>query len=160
MQDLELLDEKARQFLECEADYLDNKEYEAWLSLWDEAGLYIVPVDHSATDFENSVNVAYDNSEMRSERVRRLTGGEAVSTSNSLPTVRTLSRFRLLENTGTELTVRCAYCLFVNNKNGIRQFPANVEFVLKVTSDGYKILRKVVRIMKSDEYLTTVSFLF
>lgn len=155
-----LVDERIKQFLEYEADLLDHKDYESWLKIWNRDGLYIVPVDHNATDFKNAVNVAYDDDQMRKERVRRLSSGEAVSTHNSQPTVRTLSRFRVLEKSDEKVVIRCAYCLYENNKNGVRHFPANLEYTLNVSANGYSIQQKIVRIMKSEEHLTTVSFLF
>ncbi len=157
--DLSLLNEVTA-FLSTEADMLDNKEYESWLQLWAEDGLYIVPVDHSVTDYKHSLNVAYDDAEMRTLRVNRLTSGEAVSTTDAKKTVRTLSRFRVLADEDDVVTVRCAYCLFEDNKNGIRQFPANLQFRLVRDGSSFKILEKVVKIMKSDQHLTTISYLF
>ncbi len=147
-------------FLSKEADMLDHKEYEDWLSLWSSTGLYIVPVDHNQTDYKNSLNVAYDDASMRKMRVSRLSSGEAVSTQGAGLTVRTLSRIRILKEDNDLLSVRCAYCLYENNKNGLRSFPANVSFKLRRQGEAFEIEEKVVKVMKSDQYLTTVSYLF
>ncbi len=147
-------------FLALESDLLDNKEYHDWLQLWDEKGLYIVPVDHDVEDYRQTLNVAYDDAEMRLLRVQRLTSGEAVSTIGARKTVRTLSRVRVLSDEDGVVTVRAAYCLFEDNKNGIRQFPANLQFKLVRDGDNFKLLEKVVKIMKSDQHLTTISYLF
>lgn len=147
-------------FLNVEADMLDNKEYSQWLDLWVESGLYIVPVDHSATDYENNLNVAYDNHEMRELRIQRLTSGEAISTQLADKTVRTTSRFRVLDDIDGVVRVRCAYCLYENNKNGLRTYPANVQFRLVRDGGSFKITEKVVKIMQSSRYLTTVNYLF
>jgi 3-phenylpropionate/cinnamic acid dioxygenase small subunit len=147
-------------FLNVEADMLDNKEYSQWLDLWVESGLYIVPVDHSATDYENNLNVAYDNHEMRELRIQRLTSGEAISTQLADKTVRTMSRYRVLDDIDGVVRVRCAYCLYENNKNGLRTYPANVQFRLVRDGGSFKITEKVVKIMQSSRYLTTVNYLF
>lgn len=147
-------------FLSLEADMLDNKEYQQWLDLWQETGLYIIPVDHAATDYANTLNVAYDDNEMRQLRIERLTSGEAVSTQLVEKTVRTLSRFRILDDIDGVVRVRCAYCLYENNKNGVRTYPANLQFKLVRDGDSFKIAEKVVKIMKSSQHLTTVSYLF
>jgi|TARA_R110001583_G_scaffold9571_6_gene45267 3-phenylpropionate/cinnamic acid dioxygenase small subunit len=147
-------------FLNVEADMLDNKEYSQWLDLWVESGLYIVPVDHAATDYENNLNVAYDNHEMRELRIQRLTSGEAISTQMSEKTVRTLSRFRILDDIDGVVRVRCAYCLYENNVNGIRTYPANLQFKLVRDGGSFKMAEKVVKIMQSSRHLTTVSYLF
>lgn len=147
-------------FLHLESDLLDNKEYQDWLHLWDGDGLYIVPVDHSVTDYKSHLNVAYDDLDMMKMRIERLTGGEAVSTQISQNTVRTISRIRILASDDERVEVRASYCLYENNKNGIRTFPATLLFTLKKHNDGFKLLQKVIKIMKSDEHLTTISYLF
>ncbi len=147
-------------FLNIEADMLDNKEYQEWLDLWLESGLYIVPVDHNTTDYANTLNVAYDDHEMRHLRIERLTGGNAISTQLGEKTVRTLSRVRILDDDEGIVKARCAYSLYENNKNGLRCYPANVEFKLVRDGDSFKIAQKVVRVMKSSQHLTTVSYLF
>ncbi|GAC18690.1 aromatic-ring-hydroxylating dioxygenase subunit beta [Paraglaciecola arctica] len=147
-------------FLNIEADMLDNKEYHQWLDLWLESGLYIVPVDHNATDYANTLNVAYDNNKMRLARIERLTSGNAVSTQLSEKTVRTMSRFRILDDVDGLVRVRCAYCLYEDNKNGVRCYPANLQFKLARDGGSFKIAEKVVKVMKSSQYLTTVSYLF
>lgn len=147
-------------FLNIEADMLDNKEYKQWLDLWLESGMYIVPVEHTATDYANTLNVAYDNNEMRQLRIERLTSGDAISTQLSENTVRTMSRFRVLDDIDGFVRVRCAYCLYENNKNGLRCYPANLQFKLVRDGGSFKIAEKVVKVMKSSQHLTTVSYLF
>jgi len=147
-------------FLNVEADMLDNKEYSQWLDLWVESGLYIVPVDHTVTDYANNLNVAYDDHEMRELRIQRLTSGEAVSTQMSQKTVRTLSRFRIIDDIDGVVRVRCAYSLFEDNVNGLRTYPANIQFKLVRDGGSFKVVEKVVKIMQSGRHLTTVSYLF
>ncbi|MEP4892546.1 MAG: aromatic-ring-hydroxylating dioxygenase subunit beta [Aliiglaciecola sp.] len=147
-------------FLNIEADMLDNKEYQQWLDLWLETGLYIVPVDHNATDYANTLNVAYDDDEMRKLRIERLTSGDAISTQLGEKTVRTMSRFRILDDIDGFVRVRCAYSLYENNKNGLRCYPANLQFKLVRDGGSFKIAEKIVKVMKSSQHLTTVSYLF
>jgi len=159
MLDVNLLT-KVTAFLNAEADMLDHKEYEAWLQLWSDDGLYIIPVEHAPTDYAQNLNIAYDDAEMRQLRVQRLTSGEAVSTVGAKPTVRTMSRIRIVEQNNDVITVRCAYCLFEDNKNGIRQFPVDAEFQLIDKEEGFLIKQKVARVMKSEQHVTTINYLF
>lgn len=149
------------QFISSEADILDHKEYVDWLNLWTDSGLYIVPVDHTNTDYRNSLNVAYDDAEMRQLRIDRLTSGEAVSTHKAQNTVRTLSRIRVLDDIDGLIRVRAAYCLYESKKGIMREFPADVHYKLVRDSEGnLKMEEKVVNILKSDEYLSTIAYLF
>ncbi len=147
-------------FINMEADMLDHKEYQDWLDLWTETGLYIIPVDANSQNYKDNLNIAYDDTTMRKMRVERLQSGYAVSTKEAKMTVRTLSRIRILEENEEEVLVRCAYCVFENKKNDLRSFPADVEYTLKRQKSGLKIEQKVVKILKADEYLTTIAYLF
>ena len=147
-------------FLNFEADLLDSKDYETWLTLWAENGFYIVPVEHNVTDYAASLNVAYDDHEMRLLRVQRLTSGDAVSTVDADNTVRTVTGVTVLSENSEEVKVRCKYCLYENNKHGVRQFPATLLFTLIREQSGFKLKEKVVKVMKSNQYLTTVNYLF
>ncbi len=55
----------AIQFINPEADLLDQGEFREWLALWRAEGMYIIPIDQQTTDFANVLNYAYDNHEMR-----------------------------------------------------------------------------------------------
>jgi 3-phenylpropionate/cinnamic acid dioxygenase small subunit len=147
-------------FLYTEADMLDHKEYDDWLNLWSETGMYIIPVDHSNKDYKNALNLAYDDAKMRRMRIDRLQSGEAVSTHDAGVTVRTLSRFRILDEVDGLIRIRCAYCLFENNRAGVRIFPADLQYKLRKDGGSFKIEEKIVNVMKSDEHLTTISYLF
>ena len=93
-------------------------------------------------------------------RTGRLMSGEAVSTQEAGVTVRTLSRIRILDEEDGLLRVRCAYCLYENKKKDLRSYPADVQFKLRRENGGFKIEEKIVHVLKSDEYLATVAYLF
>ncbi|MGQ0439901.1 hypothetical protein ACT4UT_23210, partial [Bacillus sp. B-TM1] len=69
--DLNLLSEVTA-FIWAEADMLDHSEHDTWLKLWNEKGVYIIPIDPNLTDYENNLNYAYDDHHMRQLRVERL----------------------------------------------------------------------------------------
>lgn len=151
---------KVTEFLSREADMLDYKEYQDWLQLWSPTGIYIVPTDPNQVDFKNALNIAYDDAHMRALRVERLESGEAVSTLSHQPTIRTVSRIRVLKEQDGMIYVRCGYCLYENQKGSVRPYPANVEFVLKPTSDGFLIENKTVKLLMASDYLATISYIF
>ncbi|MBL4672476.1 MAG: hypothetical protein JKX81_09480 [Arenicella sp.] len=147
-------------FLSTEADMLDHKEYQDWLKLWSPSGLYIVPVDVTADDYKNALNVAYDNDHMRQLRVERLEGGEAVSTATALPTVRLISGIRIVEASAEQVTVRYSYCVYENKAGDLRPYPGQVEFVLIPRDGSFLIERKLVKLLRVSQYLATISYIF
>jgi len=147
-------------FLNLEADLLDYKEYDEWLKLWSDTGLYIVPIAHGEDNYENMLNLAYDDAEMRKLRVQRLQSGHAMSTKTAKITIRNLSRIRILDEADDIIHVRCAYCLFENKSGQIRHFPANLRFKLRRAHGTLKIEEKIVELMNSESHLSTIAYLF
>lgn len=148
------------EFLWLEADLLDQKDYAAWLDLWDEQGIYVIPIDRSGGDYRARLNYAYDDAAMRSMRVRRLTSGESVSARSAGVTIRTVSRFRRIED-GPDgaVRVRCAQNLaeFRNAKS--HSYVADVTFTLRPDGGSYRILEKVVLLGNSTDALAGMTFL-
>lgn len=147
-------------FINLEADLLDHKSYQDWLQLWTDDGLYIVPVDTEASDFANTVNFAHDDAEMRRLRTARLLGGESLSSVALDKTVRSVSRFRLLEETETSVRVRCAMVLNEVRAGRLLIYPGDVEFELVKDAQGFRIRKKIVRLLHAASHLATVAFIF
>jgi len=146
-------------FIWQEGDMLDHGEFANWLSLWSPKGTYIIPIDPRQEDFENSLNYAYDDHHMRELRVQRLTGGESISTSPQPRTVRTLSRFRVLSETDTQVTVRCAQNLREFRKDALKHYSADIVYELERHGDDFRIQRKVVRLINSDDTLAGIGYI-
>lgn len=148
-------------FIWNEADLLDHKGYQEWLKLWTEEGLYIVPAEfHTDDNYEDALNLAMDDAEMRSMRVQRLVGGESVSANGTGDTVRMVSRVKVLQVSEDLVVARCAMTLNELRHGKLVTYPADVEYQLQASEDGYRMVRKVVRLMHADSFLRTVSFIF
>ena len=126
---------------------------------WTADGKYIVPIDPVETDFENTLNYAYDDGAMRRKRVARLTGGESISTTPTARTVRSVSRVRLLGDTGDFVTVRCAQSLCEFRKDTFRQHTADITYTLLRSGDSFRLHSKVIRLINSTDTLTTVGYI-
>jgi len=142
-----------------EADLLDAHDYPAWLELWDPQGLYIIPVEFDASDFANTLNVAYDDADMRRMRVARLSGRQSMSVNAGARTMRTVSRFRLLESGDNRCVLRGAQILIEHREAGERIFPATVEYTIVRDGDALKLMQKVVRMLRGGDALTGISYL-
>jgi 3-phenylpropionate/cinnamic acid dioxygenase small subunit len=155
---LQLLQEVTA-FIWQEGDMLDHGEYDGWLKIWTEKGTYIIPIDPKETDFENTLNYAYDDHHMRELRVRRLTGGESISTSPQPRTVRMQSRFRVLADDGVQVTVRCAQNIREFRKENLKFYSADLTYQLIRSEGGFKIQRKVVSLINSDDALAGIGYI-
>ena len=157
--DLNLLNEVTA-FIWAEADMLDHYEHEAWLNLWNEKGVYIIPIDPTLTDYENNLNYAYDNHHMRQLRVNRLDNGEAISASPKANTVRSVSRVRIVKDEDGEIILRCAQNLREFRKENLKHYTADVTFhLIRDTEQGFKINRKIINLVNSTDTLAGISYI-
>ena len=95
------------EFLWKEADVLDSKSYEAWLDMWLTEGIYILPMG-DGEDYENQLNLCYDDDKMRRMRIDRFNRGFSISSAPAADTVRTVSRIVIDSVEGDEIKVRAA----------------------------------------------------
>lgn len=142
-----------------EADLLDCRDYEAWLALWTAGGHYVIPVDRETPDFEAQLNYAYDDAAMRRMRVDRLVGGHAISSTPAARSVRTLSRFRVMESGADFCVVRCAQHLVEYKFERQRLYAADVSYRLVRENGVLKLDEKVVRLINAGDALGSLSYL-
>jgi len=149
----------ATAFVWYEADLLDHAQYDEWLALWTTDSRYVVPIDPAATNFDDTLNYAYDDATMREKRVSRLVSGQSVSASPVARTIRVQSRFRLLSADAASCELRCAQMLTEFRRGRERTYTADIEFRLTHTDAGFRIARKVVRLINSTEALGGIGYI-
>lgn len=142
-----------------EADYLDSANFNAWLAMWTADARYVVPIEPGETDFENTLNYAYDDHEMRQKRVERLLSGQSVSASPVARTIRSLSRFRVLKSDEKGCEIRCAQVLTEFRRGRERTYAADVTFQLVRGEAGLLIHQKVVRLINATDGLQGISYI-
>ena len=146
-------------FIWAEGAMLDAREYDEWLDLWTDDGLYIMPIGDTV-DFKNSVNLCYDNAKMRKDRIGRFHQGFSISSAPPALTVRTLSRFRIEGTEGDLVTVTCAEHVIEDKFGRQRTWAGNIAYTLKSTEGGFKLHQKIIRLLNSDGMLNSFSYLF
>ena len=150
---------EAMEFAWLEADLLDSAGYDQWLALWTPDARYVVPIDPAATDFENTLNYAYDDAAMRQKRVDRLRNGQSVSATPVARTIRLMTRFRILHAEGSVCDMRCAQSLTEYRRGRERIYTADVTYRLVRGPAGLLIEQKVVRLINSEDSLTGISYI-
>lgn len=155
--DSTLLDAMA--FVWLEADLLDQADFDGWLKLWTPDARYVVPVEPGETDFENSLNYAYDDHELREKRVERILSGFSISASPVARTARSASRFRILSDDGKTVELRCMQHLVEFRRSRERHYTADLEYRLVRGPSGFLIDQKVIRLINADEPLGGISYI-
>jgi 3-phenylpropionate/cinnamic acid dioxygenase small subunit len=149
----------AIQFIWLEADLLDAQDYDPWLALWTSTGHYVIPIQRDGDDHAAQLNIIYDDHAMRAARIKRLTSGLSMAASPSARTVRTVSRFRRLEDADGTTVIRCAQHLVEYKYDRTRILAADVTYRLARADAGFALERKVVRLVNSDDALFAVGYL-
>ncbi|MQY44000.1 aromatic-ring-hydroxylating dioxygenase subunit beta [Epibacterium sp. SM1969] len=147
------------EFLWQEADMLDRKDYDAWLDLWTDTGLYIMPIGDE-TDYANQLNLCYDNARMRRDRIGRFQAGFSISSAPPAKTIRTISRIVIDSAEGDVIKVRAAEHLIEDKFGRQRQWAADASYTLIKTDAGFQLDGKIVKLLNSDGMLNSFSYLF
>ncbi|MFI6698654.1 aromatic-ring-hydroxylating dioxygenase subunit beta [Streptomyces sp. NPDC050509] len=142
-----------------EAHLLDARHYEEWDALWAEGGEYVVPIDREATDFASRLNLVYDDDRMRRMRIERLTGGFSISATAAARTVRSVSRFVVTGRETAAIEICSAQILVGYKREETFVLAADVTHRIVFGADGPRILRKIVRLVNSEDTVTASGFL-
>ena len=144
-----------------EADLLDRKEYAAWNALYAEDGHYVIPIDPTTTDFDNTLNMVYDDARMRAMRVTRMTEGYALAAVDSATTTRTVSRFVPVEVSEAEVVLRASQVLVAFKRGRHDLWAGDVEYRIRLGSTPAEdlIALKVIRLVDSEAAVPAAGFL-
>lgn len=145
-----------------EAELLDRKDYLAWDRLYTSDGTYVVPIDPDTEDFDNVLNMIYDDARMREMRVTRMIEGYAIAAVDAARTVRTVSRFVPTSVSDTEVVLRSAQVLIAFKRDRHDVWAADLVHRIRLDRDGPAddgIVQKVVRLVNSESAVPAAGFL-
>lgn len=157
--------QEAEEFLYREAALLDDRDFEAWLELFTDDGIYWLPMDVDA-DPEREPSVLYDDGATRAHRVHQIINEDRFSQSPSSATVHSVSNVQVEDAAdAAECVVRCNLLVYELRGGDYRQFglghertiAGRCEYRLRYV-DGWRIrLKKVVL---PNRYLPLENFTF
>jgi 3-phenylpropionate/cinnamic acid dioxygenase small subunit len=151
--------EEAIAFIWAEADLLDRLDYRPWLRLWTETGKYIIPVERDV-DYVDALNIVYDDREMREARAKRLLSGFSMSSAPPARTVRTVSRFVIVEQDDHSITVRAAQMLAEYKYQHMRFLPADMTYRIVRGPDSALLLdEKIVTLINAEDFQFGIGYL-
>jgi 3-phenylpropionate/cinnamic acid dioxygenase small subunit len=150
----------AASFLYEEARLLDQHDYEDWLGLWSDEGVYWIPANGDEQDPERHVSLVYDNRRRLEMRVKQLESGYRYA---QLPQSRTqhyISNVQVIEDGQEQVTVHSSYLVVEARAGEINFWPGRARHHLTRTDGGgYLIDRKVVVLINNDLPVPSMAFL-
>ncbi|WP_285362807.1 aromatic-ring-hydroxylating dioxygenase subunit beta [Microbacterium sp. LMC-P-041] len=156
---------RAMDLVNREAELLDHREYEKWQELYSKDALYIIPIEQERDDFENTLNMVYDDATMRAMRVTRMTEGYAIAAVDAAATARTLGRVvpaSITEGSNwIDVRFRAVQSLF-SYKRGVHEvWVGEIDFSVRLGASAAddRIVRKVIRLIDGDDVVSAAGFL-
>jgi len=142
----------ATKFLYHEAWLLDAGRYTDWLNLLDEDAEYWIPARPGQKDSKNTPSIIYENKDLLSMRIRRLSDPRTYQTSPAPRTRRIVGNVLIsLEAAQNDsLTVTSVVFIHEYRDEQRRLFSAQCTHVLRETAEGLKIASKRIDLIDCD----------
>src|SRR5262245_28965975 len=148
------------QFLYREARLLDQGRLDDWLALFAADAVYWVPAGGEESDPEQHVSIIYDTRDQLARRVARLQSGYAHAQDPPARTYRVVSNVELTgAPAADEVGVSSVMALFELRRHRHQVHSARCEFALRREGADWRIVRKTVRLLRSNEVLDVIPYL-
>lgn len=149
--------------LTLEAQLLDARRLEEWLSLLTSDFVYWVPAEHGQTDAESRISLVYDDRAILEDRVWRLKHPKMFSQNPQARQVRVVSGMvtdGAVDPATSSLVVRSKFVMFEHRQAHNRTFGGDYEHRLvrdASTGGEWRIASKTVRLANCDAVLWNVA---
>jgi 3-phenylpropionate/cinnamic acid dioxygenase small subunit len=150
---------EAEDFLYHEAELLDGFQLDRWLELFTDDAVYWVPARHDEADPQRHVSLIYDDRGRIAERVWRLTVGPAHAQIPPSVTRRLITNVRIAETAAGGLVVRSNFAIFEVRKGTQRAFAGEYEHRLVPHGSGWRIRRRIARLVNCEAPIFNLTFL-
>jgi 3-phenylpropionate/cinnamic acid dioxygenase small subunit len=154
-----MADPQVESFLYQEALFMDEHRFDEWLSLWDDPAQYWVPCNADDIDPTRRVSLIYDDRQRLVQRVERLKSG-SVQAMDPVPRMRRLiSNIEVEAQQGQDLVARSNFILCIARASSQQLWAGRTIHSLRRTEGGFKIARKKVLLINSDQEMPLLQFL-
>ena len=145
-------------FLYLEAELIDTGRLDEWVALWNDDALYWIPQGDDP-DPSKTVSIVYADHRRLVERVLRLNSGFAYSQDPPSRTTHLVGNVRVSGEAEGRVQVTSSLIVAEMRRSTQNLYAGRVEHELTQDGEGFKISRKVVRLVNSDVPLGNVTFL-
>jgi len=136
------LQREVEQFLYRQAELLDDKLWQAWIDLFDEQGVYWMPVTRDQTDWEGSPSIFAEDKLMMEIRKGRVSHPNAWSQAPMWETNHVVSHVAIESATASEIVVRSRFHAMELRRDHIRHFGGRYRHTLVRDAQGELRIRQ------------------
>jgi len=142
---------RVEEFLFREARLLDDREFEAWMALFADDGIYWIPATPGQTDPLGEVSIAYEDRQLLDVRVRRLRHPDNFADQPQARTSRVIGNM-MLDDGDDEgaVVVRSRFTLTEFQNDAQRWFAGSYVHQLVPDGDRFSIRQKRVNLLNCD----------
>jgi 3-phenylpropionate/cinnamic acid dioxygenase small subunit len=127
------------QFLYHQADLLDRKEWERWIGLFTDDGVYWMPPEPSYTTWDGTPAIFAEDKNLMRVRMGRVLHPDAWSQRPLWGTNHVVSNVVVEKDTSQEVLVRSRFHMMELRRDDVRHFAGSYMHELKKTKEGYRI---------------------
>jgi benzoate/toluate 1,2-dioxygenase beta subunit len=127
------------QFLYQQADLLDRKEWERWIGLFSDDGVYWMPPEPSYTTWDGTPAIFAEDKNLMRVRMGRVLHPDAWSQRPLWGTNHVVSNVVIEKSSATEVLVRSRFHMMELRRDDVRHFAGSYSHHLVKTKGGYRI---------------------
>ncbi len=133
------LQHEVEQFLYRQSELLDTKQWQAWIALFADDGVYWMPADPAHTHWDGVPSIFAEDKNLMNVRMKRVLHPDAWSQRPLWGTNHVVSNIIIESYDSGEIVVRSRFHMMELRRDDVRHFAGAYRHHLKKTADGYRI---------------------
>ncbi|HEX2566534.1 MAG TPA: aromatic-ring-hydroxylating dioxygenase subunit beta [Burkholderiales bacterium] len=133
------LQQEVEQFLYRQADLLDRKQWQDWIDLFTEDGIYWMPPDASYKTWDGQPAIFAEDKNLMNVRMGRVLHPDAWSQRPLWGTNHVVSNVMLKKVSPSEIEACSRFHMMELRRDDVRHFAGAYTHLLKKTKDGWRI---------------------
>jgi 3-phenylpropionate/cinnamic acid dioxygenase small subunit len=133
------LQQEVEQFLYRQAELLDTKQWQAWIDLFADDGVYWMPADPAHKHWDGVPSIFAEDKNLMNVRMKRVLHPDAWSQRPLWATNHVVSNTIIESYESDELIVRSRFHMMELRRDDVRHFAGAYRHHLRKTADGYRI---------------------
>lgn len=133
------LQQRVEQLLFLQAELLDGKHWGAYIDLFEDDGIYWMPVTPEQTEWLDSPSIFAEDKHMMQIRMGRVTHPNAWSQAPNWGTNHVVGNVVIEAASDSEIAVRSRFHMIELRRDNLRHFAGTYRHTLKVHGDAFKI---------------------
>jgi benzoate/toluate 1,2-dioxygenase beta subunit len=133
------LQHEVEQFLYQQSELLDTKQWQAWIDLFTDDGVYWMPADPAHKHWDGVPAIFAEDKNLMNVRMRRVLHPDAWSQRPLWGTNHVVSNVIIEKVDGTDVHVRSRFHMLELRRDDVRHFAGSYKHHLTKSNEGYRI---------------------